>query len=269
MRALNRPTSWWGWHWEPPVPMSVAELIQAGNMDTRMAAMFWVGMERGASIIIAADPPSSGKTTTLSALLSFTRPETAVYFTRGVGEPFTLPRLSDDYDTYLLVNELSDHIPVYTWHDDARRAFELLAEGYRLGSTMHADTVDGVLGQLQGDLRIPGSHVARVTFIVPLYVGQLHPARRRVNEVAFLQPNGAGMKLVNLAAWDRDRDRFETLEQSDARDAFAAWAGLSEAELEKEMGKREGFLKALIKDGTTSIPEVTAAVESYYEKAAR
>jgi hypothetical protein len=249
--------------------MSVPELIQAGNMDARMAAMFWIGMERGASIIIAADPPSSGKTTTLSALLTFTPPDTAVYFTRGVGEPFALPRLSDAYHTYVLVNELSDHIPVYTWHDDARRAFELLSQGYRLGSTMHADTVEGVLGQLQDDLGIPPAHVAEVTFIVPLYVGQLHPPMRRVNEVAFLQPNGEGMTLATLATWDRQRDRFETLEQSEARDSFAVWAGLSDAELEKELGKREGFLKALIKNGTTSIPEVTAAVESFYAEAAR
>jgi hypothetical protein len=44
---------------------------------------------------------------------------------------------------------------------------------------------------------------------------------------------------------------------------------MPEAELEKELGKREGFLKALMKDGVTSIPEVTAAVEGYYEKAGR
>jgi len=247
--------------------MSVPELIAAGNMDARMAAMFWIGMERGASIIIAADPPSSGKTTTLSALLTFTPPDTAVYFTRGVGEPFALPRLSDTYHTYVLINELSDHIPVYTWHDDARRAFELLSEGYRLGSTMHADTVDGVLGQLRSDLGIPEAHVANVTFIVPLYVGRMHPPMRRVNEVAFLQPNGSGMRLANVASWEREGDRFRTLEASEGREAFAAWAGLSDAELEKELGKREGFLKALMKKGTTSVPEVTAAVEEYYQKA--
>jgi type IV secretory pathway ATPase VirB11/archaellum biosynthesis ATPase len=85
MLALNRPTSWWGWNWDPPVPMSVLELVEAGNFDSRVAAMFWVAMERGASMIVAADPPHSGKTTTVSALLTFTRPDTLVYFTRGVG----------------------------------------------------------------------------------------------------------------------------------------------------------------------------------------
>jgi hypothetical protein len=248
--------------------MSVLELIQAGNMDARMAAMLWLGMERGASIIIAADPPSSGKTTTLSALMAFTPPDTAAYFTRGEGEPFALPQLSDAYYTYVLINELSDHIPVYTWDDNARRAFQLLSQGYRLGSTMHADTVEGVLGQLQDDLDIPESHIANVTFIVPLHVGQ-RPAIRRVSEVAFLQPNGDGMKIANLATWDRDRDRFEVLEQPDQRESFAAWANLSEPTLEKELRRREGFLNGLIKAGTTAIPQVTPAIEAYYEKTSR
>lgn len=234
-------------------------------MDARMAAMFWIGMERGASIIIAADPPSSGKTTTLSALLAFVRPETAVYFTRGTGEPFALPKLSDSYDTYVLINELSDHIPVYTWHDDARHAFGLLAQGYRLGSTMHADTVDGVLGQLRDDLGIPESHVANVTFVVPLHVGRLRPPIRRVREVAFLQPNGDGIKSENLASWDQSSDRFQTLESAQARDAFAAWVGLAGDDLEKEMEKREGVVTSLIKKGATSIPEFNGAIESYYD----
>ena len=29
------------------MPMSVPELIQAGNMDARMAAMFWIGCGSG------------------------------------------------------------------------------------------------------------------------------------------------------------------------------------------------------------------------------
>ena len=123
MRALNQPTSWWGWHWEPPVPMSIIEIVNAGNLNARLAAMLWIAMERGASLIVAADPPSSGKTTTLSALLAFTPPDTAVYFTRGQGETFSLPPRSDAYPTYILINEMSDHIPVYTWDGNARRVF--------------------------------------------------------------------------------------------------------------------------------------------------
>src|SRR3990172_1597163 len=189
MRAINQPVSWWGWHWEPSVPMSAIELIRAGSMSPRLAAMFWVAMERGASLIVAADPPSAGKTTTLTALLTFTPPDTLVYFTRGLGEPFALPARTNSHPTYMPINEMSDHLPVYTWDSNARRAFELLAEGYSLATTMHDDTLEGVLGQLEGDLRIPRRQIANLTFIVTLHVGFGGGQRRRVREVAFLQAN--------------------------------------------------------------------------------
>ena len=268
MRALNRPTSWWGWHWEPPVPMSIIELIDAGNMDSRTAAMFWIAMERGASLIIAADPPSSGKTTTLSALLSFTRPETAVYFTSGVSEAFALPRVSPLYDTYILVNEMSDHIPVYTWDENARRVFQLLSDGYRVGTTMHADTVEGVLSQLENDLSIPKAHVGGLTFVVPLYIGRRNGIVRRIREVAFVQPKGKGYELSTAVRWDEHTDTFEVLSDPDVRYAFAAWADLSPEELTKELDQRAGFLETLRKTGISEIPPVNQAIEGYYEQLA-
>ena len=266
MRALNRPTSWWGWHWHPPTPMSITEILQAGNMTPRMAALFWIGLERGASIIIAADPPNSGKTTTLTALLTFTPPDTLVYFTRGEGETFALPRLDPSYQTYLLINEMSDHIPVYTWDDNARRAFELLSEGYSLASTMHADTVEGVIQQLEGDLSIPRPQIANLTFIVPMYVSQLHGGPRRLTEIAFLQPDGDGVAIGRLATWDSGPDEFAVLPDVDHAAAYAKWAGLSVERMELELDRREGFLRKLLDDRVLEIPLVTEAVEGYYEE---
>ncbi len=249
--------------------MSIVELIQAGNLSAQLAALFWVGMERGASIIVAADPPSSGKTTTLSGLLSFTPPETAVYFTRGQGETFSVPPPSPAYPTYLLINELSDHIPVYTWDDHARRAFELLSQGYRLASTMHADTVQGVLAQLEGDLRIPRAHIANLTFIVPMHIRRQQGIVRRVQEVAFLQADGAGLNIRTIARWQRHADSFDVLTTDNELETFAAWAQLSPSELRKELDRREAFLTSLLKTGVESIPEVNPAIEGYYEQVIR
>ncbi len=266
MRAVNQPVSWWGWHYQPPVPMSILEIVQAGNMPTRLAATFWVGIERGASLIVAADPPSAGKTTTLTALLSFTPPQTVVYFSRGIGETFALPPRSDSHPTYLLVNEMSNHLPVYTWDDYARRAFELLAEGYSLGTTMHADSVEEVLGQMEGELGVPRRQIANLTFIVPLYIGYAGSVQRRVKEVAFLQPDGADIAIRIIARWEADGDRFSVLESSADREAFAQWAELSAEALEDEMERREAFLRGLLEEGRTSIPEVNAAIEGYYRE---
>ena len=266
MRALNQPVSWWGWHWEPPVPMSIIELIQAGNLDARLAAMLWIAMDRGASLIVAADPPSSGKTTTLTALLSFTPPETAVYFTRGMGETFSLPPRSDSYPTYLLINEMSDHIPVYTWDDNARRAFHLLAEGYSLATTMHDDNVEGVIRQLREGLSISPEHIAKLTFIIPLYVGRMGGLMRRVQEVAFVQPDADEIRTTTIASWDMNSDSFAVLPEPEHHEAFGLWAGLSAEALDAELDKREGFLTTLLNTGVSAIPEVNQAIESFSKK---
>ncbi len=269
MRAINQPVSWWGWHWEPSVPMSVIELIRAGSLSPRLAAMFWIGMQRGASLIVAADPPSAGKTTTLTALMSLAPPDTLVYFTRGLGEPFALPARTNSHPTYMLINEMSDHLPVYTWDDNARRAFELLAQGYCLATTMHDDTLEGVLGQLEGDLGIPRRQIANLTFVVTLHVGHGGSGRRGVREVTFLRPSGDDLIAATIARWDSQRDEFEVLPEATQRGAFAAWGGLSEDALEADLAQREAFLHRLLDEGTASIPEVTAAIELYYENVIR
>jgi len=209
MRVINQPLAWWGWHWTPSVPMSIVEILASGSLSPRLAALFWVAMERGASLIIAADPPASGKTTTLTSLLSFTPPDSAGYFTRGIGETFDLPPLSDSHPTYILINEMSDHLPVYTWGPYARRAFELLAQGYSLATTMHATTVAEVIAILEEDLAIPRRLIANLTFIVPLYVGQRETTIHRIMEVAFLRPRPrSGFALHSLARWDPRGDSF-------------------------------------------------------------
>lgn len=242
--------------------MSIIELIEAGNMDARLAGIFWLAMERGASLIIAADPPSSGKTTTLSALMSFTHPDTAVYFTCGEGEDFRLPPVSSAYETYILVNEMSDHIPVYTWDDNARRVFQLLSEGYRLGTTMHANTTLEVIQQLEGQLSIPGYHVAHLTFVVPMYIGRREGDGiiRRIQEVTVVQRNGSAYKLVTVAEWAPASDTFTLLDAPGAASALADWAGMTEPDLVAAIDERAAFLENLQERGIREIPVVSVAI---------
>ena len=117
MKALNQPESWWGWHgYNQPQALSITQIMRAGTFPPRIGAILWLVMERGRSIILAADPPGAGKTTILTALLAFAKPEASVYFTQGWGETFRLPPIEpDDPPIYIMVNEMSDHLPVYSW----------------------------------------------------------------------------------------------------------------------------------------------------------
>ncbi|HLB29874.1 MAG TPA: hypothetical protein VJM69_07075 [Dehalococcoidia bacterium] len=291
MRLYNQPYSWWGWHgWGyQPRPMSIVEIMEAGTMSPRLAALLWLGMERGASVIVASEPSLAGKTTLLTALLSLTSQEAGGYFTRGVDEDFALPPRDGPQPFYLLINEISDHLPVYTWGPYARRAFDLLAQGYSLAATMHADSLAEVIAILEDELRIPRQQIGRVTFMLTLRVlprgepfpsSPTHPGQRpfprRVAEAAFLQPltgtpagqrepatrQENGLALHQVANWDPERDSFRDLWEG-SREALAQWAGLSPARLDDDLSQREGYLLSLSRQSITDIGAVEEAIARY------
>ena len=62
-RDYDVPVGWWGWNWEPPIPMSIIELLEARNMDARTVALCGMVLNAHGSMLIAAEQPHSGKTT--------------------------------------------------------------------------------------------------------------------------------------------------------------------------------------------------------------
>ncbi len=117
---------------------------------------------------------------------------------------------------------------------------------------------------------MPPERIAMLTFIVPLnlsYEGAgIRSARRRVEEVAFIQPNGTkGFSRHRLARWHAASDSFDVLDGAKERQAFARWCDISEQTLMDEVDRRAEFLNRLMEEGTSSIPEVNAAIERFYE----
>jgi hypothetical protein len=271
VRALNQPESWWGWHgYNHPQPLSITEILRAGTMPPRVAAMLWLAMERGRSIMLAADPPGAGKTAILTALLAFADPDTSVYFTRGWGEQFRLPPPNGAAPTYLLVNEISDHLPVYSWGPYVQRAFELVAEGYSLASTMHASTVEGVVEQLVEECDVPERLIGNLAFVVPMHVGASGGRRiRRVSEVAVLEPLAASYDRCTVACWRATDDAFDVLTTPAQIDAVARRLGMDDAAFLDALGLRERFLEELLRDGTDDIDEVQTRVLAFSTDAAR
>jgi hypothetical protein len=265
MRAVNQPESWWGWHgWNQPQPLSIVQIMQAGTITPRLVAAFWLGLERGASFAFAADPPGAGKTTLLTALLPFAPDDMVAYFTRGWGETFDLPPPSAEHPTYLLVNEMSDHLPVYSWGPYAVHAFELLAEGYSLLTTLHADTVDEVIEQLEVDVGIPRANIARLTFVVPIaVVGREQETLRRVNGVGLLGDGEGGLSVSMISVWDEKRDVISALDTPEQRSALASRLSMVVAEVESKLEEREAFLQELLAGGVSGIRDVQAAVEEF------
>jgi hypothetical protein len=260
-RDYDVPIGWWGWNWEPPIPMSITQILQAGNMDTRTAALCGMAIEAHGSLLIAAEQPHSGKTTTLTALLDFLPNATRRIFIRGWAETFDFLEQTKPDETILLANELSSHLPVYLWGPKAVRLFEALRRGYALGSTLHADTADEALAQLVGELGVNAADLARVHLLMVMRIyGTSHGGyARRVVSLHRLVPYKGSVRTVRLVEHDADADSFQHDENAQL-ELLASLRGHADAE---QLERRTAFLADLVAGGVRAIPEVRAAIASY------
>lgn len=264
-RDYDVPIGWWGWNWEPPVPMSVTELLEARNMDARTAALCGMVLEAHGSLLIAAEQPHSGKTTTLTAFLDFLPNRVRRVFLRGWVETFDYLAQTRPDDTILLGNELSSHLPVYLWGPKAVRVFETLRKGYALGSTLHADSADEAVAQLTGELGVAPRDLARVDLLMVMRVyATMHGQyARRVVSLHHLTPrDGVGVRLVSLVEHDDQGDRHRHTEDAEIR-LLAQRRGETAEAARSELERRTAFLDDLVRRRREGIPEVRAALADY------
>lgn len=259
------PVGWWGWNWEPPVPMSITQLLEAGNMDARTAALCGMTIESHGSLLIAAEQPHSGKTTTLTALLDFLPNATRRIFIRGWAETFDFLGQTKPSATLLLANELSSHLPVYLWGQKAVRVFEALRRGYAFGSTLHADSCDDALAQLVGELGVDRGDLARVSLLMVMrvYATTGGGYARRVVSLHRLVPRGGTVAALPLVEHDERADSHEHDESAEIDLLHSLRQSADREGLAEELDRRSEHLTDLLGRGCRVIPEVRAALASY------
>ena len=275
-----QPYAWWGWHWSPPVPLSIVEIVEAGTIDRRAAALLWVLLESRRSIVLASEPPMSGKTTLLSALVPFLAADTQPVFLRGLSETFDYTKSVDPAKGYLLVNELSSHLPVYLWGAKATRMFRTLAQGFGLATTMHADGVGEVLEQLRTELDLNAADLGRLDVVgimrtlagdavitghddVPpeLRYGR-EAIRRRLVALHLVIRSAETIETPSLSQWDAPSDEHR-LALEPHLDELARRSGRSVQGLCDALVQRDGYLAELAARGVRRVAAVREAIAAY------
>jgi hypothetical protein len=159
------------------------------------------------------------------------------------------------------VNEISDHLPVYSWGPYVQREFELAAAGYSLMSTMHAETVDGVIEQLREECDVPEGQIGHLALVVPMFVGTTGGRRvRRVSEVAVLEPLGGSYDRHSVARWEPASDSYDVLSTPAQMNALARRLGIADEALIHALATREALIESLLADDVTAIDDVQARV---------
>ena len=204
------PEGWWGYHWEPPVPMSAVELIGTPAIDARLMATLWAVVARRRGVMLSSEAPQAGKTTLLSALVDFLPDDTTGIFVRGWWEEYDWLDEIPAGTGFLLINEMSDHLPIYVWGRAARGALMLAGKGWGIGATMHADSLPEALASLRTHLGATDADLAGLTVYLQ-YSAYLTPAGmyRRVEEAWHLRLDETGVLApVRLGAIEGDRSGF-------------------------------------------------------------
>lgn len=281
------PAGWWGYHWSLPRPMSAVEIVESGSLDARLMATLWAVTSRRRSVMLASEAPMAGKTTTLSSLVDFLPAGTVGVFLRGWRGDFDWTAEIGPERGYLLVNEMSDHLPIYVWGRNARGALQLTRRGYGMGATMHADSLPEAIDLLQGQLGATDADLAGLTIYLQ-YSAYRTPAGmyRRVEEAWHLRAGAdGGLAPVRLAALeggrspsltgaqrdpeppllagDGGRSRRPLLHDPEAYAVLAAGLGLGADTLESELAERAEYLAILAGRGICDPASVAAAVANY------
>jgi hypothetical protein len=270
-----------------PAPRSVVELIASGTLDAELAAQLWLLIEARVPVVVAAEAQKVGKSTVLNALLDFLPPDARVAELAGEDETFEwLPQASElgwpgtarqpapDTDpvrpdtTILLARELSDHLPGYTWGEEARIAVRATSIGYGFAATIHADSLDEVFDALRRTpVRLVDDELSHLGVV--LVLRQLDDGRRRIVAAHYVRPvardlHGHLQRLgpAVLATWDPETDAFEHFGWG-VTPELARRVGRRAGDFEIEVDRRREHLDRLVATNVTKPQPARAAIRAY------
>jgi hypothetical protein len=288
----------WAFRPVPPTLRSIVELIRSGTLDAELAATMWLLIEGRVPIVVAALERGTGKSTLLDALLDFLPAGVRTVELAGAMETFDwLPQAPElgwashpmersrqrttpsrpvakgqppvrPETTLLLIPELSDHLPSYTWGAEARIAIRAASIGYQLAATIHADTLEEVFEALRRPpVLADDDELGRLGAVVILR--RVGDGRRRVTSAHYIRPvvrdeHGHVQRLgpAVLSTWDPDTDRFEHFGWG-VTPELALRVGNKPGDFELEVERRRDYLAGLVAAGLVGVDDVRTAIAGY------
>ena len=272
-------------------PFSVVDLIRIGTLNERIAAYFWLILERKMNFMIIGGT-GSGKTSLLNALLSlmsqndkivtveevpelspplanWTQLNSRQSFQFGSGAAasitlFDLVKVSLRYrPDYIIVGEIRG--------EEAYVLFQALATGHGGLCTMHADSLDHVVKRLTS----PPMNVSKI--YIPLMNSALHIQRVELPKQREGLSFGRRVRTVweieefehyrEVATWNPSSDTFDTwFEDSFLLRQIAANSSTTVEALLIELDARERYLREIVESGIRDQREVAEKILAYYTR---
>ncbi len=269
------------------VPDTPVDLINWGTFSVEEMAYLWLAIENNRSLVFAGGT-GSGKTTSLNAV-SFFIPKKAKIVTIEDTPEITLPHdnwvqsLTRDSVTasgqgevtmyeqlqtalrqrpeYILVGEIRTETEV------ALTFFQAMATGHSAYTTVHSESVKGVINRLENDpLSVPTQMLKELDIISIQRQVMVDGERvRRNDQITELLSEGEGEDILinNLFEWDAGRDDFNDKFDSEVFKDIAADRGWSTAEIRQEYRDRLEVLEYLVENDVTWYEDVARVIHRF------
>ncbi|MBI4203379.1 MAG: hypothetical protein HY532_09740 [Chloroflexi bacterium] len=257
MTISRGPWGWWG-QGPPEVEtptLSILHLIENNTLDAATAALLWLFAEAKASFIVASPPRLAGKSTTMNAILGLRRPKVGLVHTKGEWEDFAWLGSTEPGKTYIVCNEISNHLPMYSWGESVLKMFRAVDQGYSLASTMHADSPQEVMSDLRHpEVDVPPELLGHLALVVNLLAGRTRQGViRRLREVWMQEPAAprGQMSFRAIVRWQQADDSFALEVSPEAAAGIKkrlGFAGDLAAELEERRQALEGWLREGVRE---------------------
>jgi len=270
------------------VPFSPVDMINWNTFSLAEMVYFWLAIENNKSLIFAGGT-GSGKTSSMNAISFFIPPNSKVISiedTREVDLPHSnwiqsVTRSSTTregrgevtmYDLlqaalrqrpeYLLVGEIRTQERV------ALTFFQAMGTGHTAYTTMHADGIDTVLNRLQNPpLSVPTAMIQDLDIVSIQKQSFLGDERVRRNqtivEVVDDQPDPTSVRTRDIFDWDAQTDTHDRVGESDVMAQVADERGWTDAELRREIDRREAVLEFLVEEDITDYRDVASVIHLY------
>ena len=274
-------------------PFTPVELIKYGTASPEIVAYLWLSVEHGESAIIAGGT-ASGKTATLNAIALFIPPGAKVVTmedtreinlphenwipgaTRsGSGERGPDGKAAGEIDMYDLVRAALRQRPNYIIVGEVRgketyTMFQAMATGHTTYSTMHADSVKGMVNRLENPPincpRILLTALRNVIIQTHARVGMDMVRRiKQLIEIVGFEPETNELISNTVYEWDQATDKFIFKGHSFLFDKIMEMKNLTHEELLQEFERRVDIVKYMVAKDLSDHQDIWDLIRAYYK----
>ncbi len=274
-------------------PFSPVDIIGVGTASAELLSYMWTAVEHGSSILLCGGV-ATGKTSLLNCLSMFIKPEqkiVSIEDTRELSLPhenwipsvsragFGIPNASGEkYGEVSLFDLLKGSFrenPDYVIVGEVRGKeayvmFQGMASGHPSMTTMHADSIEGVIRRLiTPPIELPPSLIESLDMIVVLsHAREIGKSARRITEIDEIESMDTvtgKVHHVKSFTWDPITDTYQKKEDSVLFRRIASKMGIEFDDIMKETKRKELIINWMIEKKVTKFEDVANIVSLYYK----